>query len=495
MILDVIYNNVVNSQLVISYVNDKGGVDLKHYTVSDQPNQFTKWVYSHNPTEVMQGVVSFDGKPVKLDFASRYNRFDFMQFVNGLPEAEREMLLGFKPIAWYFFDIETEIQDEFPDAENAKTPIVSICVTAMDSKLTSIVLTTDPLHKETAEEATKITVDYIQTNYDKNQEVDVRFVYCASEYELIKIFLQIYKKIPALSGWNIGPGERAYDWPYILNRMKKLGLSMTEASIDGTLDRHGLPNHKLNVDYMELFKKYDFSLKPYESYRLDWVAGKSLKLPKLPYDGTLKQLRENDLARFLAYNAIDTIILALLHRKHNLVSVLNGLSLVTSLPMRDCMGPVNQSEAVLFKYYFKQKGPNGEIVVCPQRENRPTKYKYDGGYVKDPARQIAKYVICLDFSSLYPSLYRTMNQGPTNILFDGRTLTPSEIAQYSSNPDYIISAQGRLYDNRKPSAYKEVQSELYVKRKEYQGDQFFYLNQIHFPVQQEEKRRGLVDSI
>lgn len=493
MILDVIYNNNVNSQIVMSYINDKGGVSLKHFNVSDQPNQFTRWVYAKPGEGKMDGYISFDNRPVRLDWGPSFNRFDLLQFLHRLNPEDKEQLLGYKPINFYFFDIETEIQDEFPDSENAKTPIVSIAVTALNSTLTTIVLTIDPVTKDEVNSAEQITKKYIKDNYDSSIDVDVRFIQCSNEEHMLQMFLQMYKAIPAMSGWNTD----GYDWPYIIKRMQKYGLSMKMASMDGTVDRTlGLPNHKLNPDYMELFKAYDYSLRPYESFRLDWVALKSLGLPKLPYDGTLKQLRENDIGRFLAYNAIDTIIVGLLHKKHNLVSVLNGLTMVTLLPMRQSAGAVNQSEAVMFNHYINNvKGPNGENIVCPQKDARVDKYKYDGGYVKDPVRGVSKFNACFDFSSLYPSLMRTTNISPTNILLEGRTLTRDEILKYKDNPDYVISVQNRLYDNRTDCAYKMIQSKLYAGRKSYQKDQFFYEKEIAFEVKKEQKRRGLIESL
>jgi hypothetical protein len=259
----------------------------------------------------------------------------------------------------------------------------------------------------------------------------------------------------------------------------------------GTVDQHGLPKHKINRDQLSLFKTYEYSMRPYESYRLDWVASTSLKLPKLPYDGTLKDLRTNDLPTFLAYNAIDTIIVALLHKKHNLFNVLFGLCLVTSLPIRKVEGPVNQSEAVMFKHYLTKRSKSDEIIICPARPYQTTD-KYEGGYVKDPVKHMSKYVACFDYSSLYPSIMRSHNIGPMNLI---KQLTPDEIEQYKNNPDFSISVQGRLYDNSEDCAYKVVESELFIKRKKYQADQMFYWNEIFFKIQQEKKRRGLIDTL
>lgn len=491
MIIDVLYNNTVNSQIVMSYINDKMGVDLMHFNVSEHPHQFTKFVYTQGGGTGLQNYISHDNKPTHLEYASRFNRFDLMYFINNLPEEQKEKLLGFKPIKFFSFDIETEILDEFPDAETAKTPVVSIALCADDDKLTTRVMTIDKITEEEAKRAEQIVKDYIKENYDPNLDIDVKFVQLVNEEDMLKKFLVAYRQIPAIGGWY----SDGYDFPYLIKRMAKYNLDMRSASLDGTVDQNGLPNHKLNIDYMELFKKYDYSLRPYESFKIDYVGNKSMNLKKLTYEGTLKQLRVNDIAKFLAYNAIDTIIVNLLHRKHNLLNVLNGLALVTTLPMRQCGGAVAQAEAVMFKSYLDKNYEGKQIIVCPERIDKPIEFEYDGGFVKDPTQNMGKYMACFDYSSLYPSVMRTMNLSPMNILGGGRILSKEEQLKYKGNKDYVISAQGRLYDNRTTSTYKETQSSLYKKRKEYQGDMFFYLNKVYFAVLQEEKRRGLRETV
>ncbi len=76
------------------------------------------------------------------------------------------------------------------------------------------------------------------------------------------------------------------------------------------------------------------------------------------------------------------------------------------------MGYLNNSivtvDAILT--YLKRKG-----IVSP---NKPTTYnpglkeikeEYAGGYLKDPVPGLYEWVIDLDFTSLYPSIIRSLN--------------------------------------------------------------------------------------
>ncbi len=62
--------------------------------------------------------------------------------------------------------------------------------------------------------------------------------------------------------------------------------------------------------------------------------------------------------------------------------------------------------------YLKRKG-----IVSP---NKPTTYnpalrtlqeEYAGGYLKDPTPGLYEWIIDLDFTSLYPSIIRSLNMG------------------------------------------------------------------------------------
>jgi hypothetical protein len=48
-----------------------------------------------------------------------------------------------------------------------------------------------------------------------------------------------------------------------------------------------LPQHKLIVDYLEIYKKWDRTIDPKENNTLDFVADAALGIRKVKYPGTL----------------------------------------------------------------------------------------------------------------------------------------------------------------------------------------------------------------
>ena len=124
----------------------------------------------------------------------------------------------------------------------------------------------------------------------------VLYQYFATEEELIRhFFTKILPNVPAIAGWN----SYNFDWRYMVNRVKVLfGQGemynlIRKASPTGDItnitytDAAGLhyrlpsPMHVANLDYMELVKQYDYILRPYESYSLDWVGTHAVMLKRL----------------------------------------------------------------------------------------------------------------------------------------------------------------------------------------------------------------------
>ena len=72
------------------------------------------------PSGVSHQYRNWDGRPIKLGPARNFNKFSLVYFIDGLPERDREEILAYNMPRTYFVDIETEIVDGFPKAEEAK---------------------------------------------------------------------------------------------------------------------------------------------------------------------------------------------------------------------------------------------------------------------------------------------------------------------------------------------------------------------------------------
>ena len=248
-----------DKEVIVSYYNTEGEVAFKRYPVG----QFQNWYVTHDKDRYRhESAQNWDGRPVKLSNARQYNKFSLIYFIDQLPEADKKEILAYNKQRTYFVDIETEIVDGFPKPEEAKTRILSFSIITPERK--AIVLGLKDLDDMTGMQD--------DTNkYFKSLDSDWSLSYYKfkNEYDMVYNFIHKFMpKFPMMTGWNF----INYDWQYIVNRCKRLQIDISESAKTGAVDRmDGRPLHMGILDYMQLYDKYDRSVKVKESNTLDYV--------------------------------------------------------------------------------------------------------------------------------------------------------------------------------------------------------------------------------
>ena len=74
------------------------------------------------------------------------------------------------------------------------------------------------------------------------------------------------------------------------------------------------------LDYLQLYKKFTFSQR--SSYRLDIIGEFEVGEKKVEYEGTLNDLYENDLEKFVQYNIQDVKLVKKLDDKLDFIEIL-----------------------------------------------------------------------------------------------------------------------------------------------------------------------------
>ncbi len=462
MIIDIVQKP---NGIEISYIDRSGKMVVGDYEVCKVAHHYPVWYVNGGATR-FPDVKDVYGRSVDLKRADRFNRFDLMQYMSKLPEGTLADMHCLYAPTMSAFDIETLIGDEFPDPAKAAMPIVSISNTVDDGNLTTAVFTTHAFDPDDCGVIVNIVNDYLKP-LKLERPVDVRMVYMPSERQMLETWLgQLVVNLHAITGWNINN----FDLPYIKNRCRKLGVNMALGSVRGSVDRTGMPTHKIIEDMMGLMKTNERSLGPVTSYSLDNVANKVLGLGKLYYESDLKTLYETDKPRFLAYNAIDTLLPILMHRKKETINTKYALASLSGLPFKDVHSAINLSESVCMKYLLDTY--HGKIVIADGSQGGEVG-SYEGGYVKQPIKGVVNNVACYDVSSQYPSAMRTFNLSPENFV---KTLTNSkDIDKYKADPNYIVTVRDNLYNNTTDSIYRAVLDGLYKKRQAAKKEQFKYL--------------------
>lgn len=262
-----------------------------------------------------------------------------------------------------------------------------------------------------------------------------------SEEELLQTFIELIDDADVLSGWN----STGFDIPYIVNRMSRvIGKDYTrKLCLWGQYPKHrtyeafGKQQEtydlvgRVHLDYMDLYKKYTYH--EMHSYSLDAISEHELGENKIPYEGTLDQLYNNDFRKFIAYNIQDTDLLRRLDDKLQYIDQANLLAHSNTVLLQTTMGAVAQTEQAI----VNEAHSRGLIVPDKRRGQEHTQAA--GAYVANPVKGMHDWVGSMDLNSLYPSILRACNMSPECIVGQVRhSLTQPEIdeyiARYKENP-------------------------------------------------------------
>lgn len=285
------------------------------------------------------------------------------------------------------------------------------------------------------------TKQYFCFIVDKSREIKEtnqdgkHIIPCGSEKELIKRFLDKLEEIDPtiICGYN----SEYFDVPYLYFRIKQImgeeevlrlspikKINYREYGGQMQLTIGGI-NH---LDYMLLHKKYIMKEEP--SYKLGDIGTKYVNLGKIEYEGNLNTLFKNDINAFIEYNLRDVEIIEKLEEKLKFIELTIMISHICNIPYEQIYYNTVMNEGAILKY-LKREGiisPNKPTTHNPSLKN--IKESYAGGYLLEPIPGLYFDVIDLDFTSLYPSIIKSLNLGIETLI--GRIKVPHN-ATYEQN--------------------------------------------------------------
>ena len=328
------------------------------------------------------------------------------------------------PNIWYL-DIETRVgtvSTGFPVPEKAAEPISLMQFYDTNTSTMFVLGLRDWKHQN-----------------DYNFDYTVKYVKCKNEIELLENFLTLFQRLDPLIvyAWN-GMG---FDYPYIFNRLKNLGIDtdrlsnygktkLTQSEFQGRTDFSFSSDGHFFIDLMDVYKKFVFSPRP--SYSLDTIAEIELGDKKVQHteyagfddfytgkyvipnepneyqlnskiyqeaikNGVNDEVRELAHSEFVYYGIKDTYLIKQIDNKLNFTALMNMIAEKMGVQIGDSMGTVKPwSQYILNKSYLKKQ-------IMPQRKEFGDPHVV-GGYVRDPNKGKHKWVISADVNSMYPLL-------------------------------------------------------------------------------------------
>lgn len=460
MLLDIIQDD---KNLQVSYWGEDGKTHIEVVKIPDDENYI--WLTSPKTKndEKSKTVKNWNKQPVwkhKIDLKKeKLNRYRQYEIIDSMDEAFKERVFSFAVPELFFIDIENKMQEGKPDPEKADKPITVIGICCPND--TIMVLSG-------GYNLTKKQQESVQKRMDEhfaqvNRRFKFAFKYFESEYDLLYFFFNVLiPKMAMMTGWNF----EDYDWRYMYNRAKQLGIDVTMSSpgrkMTGQIDR---PAHVGLIDYLKAYKKWTWNTN--ENYKLDTIGEKLCKVKKVQHAESLDDMLENDFEKYVFYNAIDCGLVKLIHEKCNAVTCGLTTAWLGRIKAMDCFSTTYIPENLLRASFGKE---NKVLGVDPNPKKKGEGEKYRGAFVKQPVPGLHRFCTCNDYASLYPSLMRQFNIGPETFV----TKLPEDdekLKQEWRDKGYIVCATGAVYE-KEDGHLKKIITELYFKRKAYKKTSF-----------------------
>ena len=343
------------------------------------------------------------------------------------------------PINVAFIDIEVDIDDPmfqargggFPKPEEALAPINAITMYLTQDEKYILWCLRQP-EFEHASPAWFKNNDY---------ELDVEVREFEDERELLMDFATTFghSSIRLYSGWN----SEKFDVPYIFNRIVgMLGRQhlarlseIGQFKYDPEREEFRIAG-SAHLDYMELYKRFVPNEK--DSYKLDTIAQEEIGSNKVKYTGPLGALYREDYRRFLVYNVGDVKLLVDLDRKLKYLDLARTLAHKGNIPYESVVYTTMPIDGAILSY-LKQKN-----LVAPDCKHGTRNGHIQGAYVAEPTPGLYDYVVDFDFTSLYPSIMRTLNISIETVV---KKYRDNEIALLEGiDENHAVSANGVVYD-------------------------------------------------
>jgi len=371
---------------------------------------------------------------------------------------------------------------------------------------------------------------------DYTFDYPVKYIQCSDEIDMIEKFLQTFKALNPLIiyAWN-GNG---FDFPYIYNRMKLLGMDTNKLSAYGNAKlKEKTYGHKTiyelvsdghyYLDLLEVYQKFTFGEQA--SYSLDYTAEKVLgkkkvdhseyvafddfytgkyvipqnptetqknsKIYKEAIKGNWDEVKELAHSDFVYYGSIDTVLPKEIDDAKNFTALMFMTAEKMGVLLNDSMGTVKP-----WAKYISNKSLVNNQVVPKVHIDESEEISIKGGFVATPQVGKHEWIMSSDVNSMYPLLgMRGFNLSPETFIPihklqpDIRTI----ILKYYNNEDeeerfnipkevknelqrllvkynYSMGINGAIFTKEKMGMVPEMIRDIYGGRKQDKKTMFKY---------------------
>jgi len=317
-----------------------------------------------------------------------------------------------------YFDIETNMS---VDVKKTPEAILSIAVYDSLTKTKGVLI---------LDETIKIDK---KLEFDKEKKSFI--MRYNSEVGLLNGFVEYIKKHDPdiMTAYNL----IGFDFPYLINRMRRLNINYRQLSDinecwaivneEDNQNNHIMCGGRELLDMFVLLKKLYDEDKP-EDWKLDSVGEKIIGMKKVEHEyRNLSELYEKDMDKFIEYNLRDVEIMVAIEEKVGIITqYLMSLQKLIPMPLSQI---INNSVALDF-YILKTYNDKKIFPSKRKREREHFSGAITGRFEEDekgnitshaPRKKLYHNVGVLDFSGMYPNIFRTFNISPETLTMPGES--------------------------------------------------------------------------
>ena len=376
-----------------TYMYDKSLIPGIYYKIRNNQIIPTKFTTPKETNEMLQkGIENAD-----IDIKNKINEWAEL-LSQPLPKIKRVAL---------DIEVHSDKADRFPDADEARYPIISVGFAASDGFNQVCILRREGIETGINE-------------LEKNIEV----IFVDDEKSLIESVFRVIERYPCIITYN---GDD-FDLKYIYNRAIKSGMKRGDIPIQipGSGFKRTIEANLKQGIHLDLYKTflnrsiqiYAFGNK-YSEHSLNAVSSAIIGKTKIDYEGEIGEQTYYHLAKYNHNDAAITLELTSFDGDL-LMKLLLVISRITKMPIND-LSRIGVSNWIRSMVYFEHRKIN---ALIPRKDELAIKEdelkemsseamiegkQYQGGMVLEPKRGVYFGVSALDFASLYPSIIKVNN--------------------------------------------------------------------------------------
>lgn len=481
--------------LVISYVNKEGTISFLKWQIPQ--SEMFEWAYTNRgnadrpfqayDANTRQPLLNEDGSPKMVQWKSYDNKWvkkvpttkdlsdaRLSEIISGWGSAVDGLFEANTPITWSC-DIETApYNGEFSDPADALGAINTIAITKFPQTIVF-----------GWKELTGKECDWVQEQIENYSELTkgykFEYRYFKSEREMLEAFIDFIVPIPNITGWNF----LGYDWTYIYNRCRLLGINLDRLCPTGTYNRFKLnrknvidvqvPNHRIISDYLLIYRQWDRTVEVKENDTLNFVSNAVLKgVKKVEHEWGFEEFYRDHFAEYVFYNSIDTILVEKIDEKIKTAQIWYMMAAELRIDLNSAFSTILPAETVMTNFVF----PQYKVVPKKQKSSEGGDDDYTGAFVWPTQPGIYKYIGGLDFASLYPSIMRQFEISPESFLFKDQVEIGKDdlgnpiyrVGDYKPKKDEIKTVSGAVYKKDPNAVLPAILTHYFAKRKQAKAD-------------------------